>query len=79
MGCWDRSGLNVVKVSVADVCVEHEVKLEDFTKWLNRTGGSFLSVFLRAQGVSWKRIAAEMGVGVGAIYRVALEGSGKGF
>ena len=32
---------------------------------------------LRAQGVGWKRIAAEMGVGVGVgtIYRVALEGS----
>jgi DNA invertase Pin-like site-specific DNA recombinase len=30
---------------------------------------------LRGQGVGWKRIAAEMGVGVGTIYRVALEGS----
>ena len=27
------------------------------------------------QGVGWKRIAAEMGVGVGTIYRVALDGS----
>src|SRR6266851_2320236 len=26
-------GVNVVKVSVADVRVEHEVKLMDFTKW----------------------------------------------
>jgi hypothetical protein len=33
-------GFNVVKVSVADVRVEHEVKLGDFTKWLERTGGS---------------------------------------
>jgi hypothetical protein len=33
-------GLNVVKVSVAHVRVEHEVKLIDFTKWLERTGGS---------------------------------------
>ncbi len=33
-------GLNVVKVSVADVRVEHEVKMLDFTKWLDRTGGS---------------------------------------
>jgi hypothetical protein len=33
-------GLNVVKVSVADVPVEHEVKQGDFTKWLDRTGGS---------------------------------------
>jgi DNA invertase Pin-like site-specific DNA recombinase len=30
---------------------------------------------LRAQGVGWKRIAAETGVGVGTIYRVAQEGS----
>jgi hypothetical protein len=28
--------LNAVKVSVADVRVEHEVKLMDFTKWLER-------------------------------------------
>jgi hypothetical protein len=33
-------GLNVVKVSAANVRVEHEVKLMDFTKWLDRTGGS---------------------------------------
>ena len=33
-------GLNVVKVSVADVQVEHEVKMMDFTKWLDKTGGS---------------------------------------
>jgi len=30
---------------------------------------------LRAKGVGWKRIAAELGVGVGTIYRVALDGS----
>jgi hypothetical protein len=33
-------GLNMVRVSVADVRVEHEVKLMDFTKWLERTNGS---------------------------------------
>jgi hypothetical protein len=33
-------GSNVVNVSVADVRVEHEVKFVDFTKWLDRTGGS---------------------------------------
>src|ERR1700675_849987 len=33
-------GLNVVEVSVADVRVEHEVKLMDFTKWLEKPGGS---------------------------------------
>jgi hypothetical protein len=33
-------GLNVVKVSVADIRVEHEVKLMDFTKWLDRAGVS---------------------------------------
>jgi DNA invertase Pin-like site-specific DNA recombinase len=30
---------------------------------------------LRAKGVGWKRIAAEMGVGVGTIYRVAMKSS----
>jgi hypothetical protein len=33
-------GLNAVKVAVADVRVEHEVKLIDFTKWVEKTGGS---------------------------------------
>src|ERR1700757_2772274 len=33
-------GLNVVKVSVADVRVGDEVKLMEFTKWLERDGGS---------------------------------------
>jgi hypothetical protein len=33
-------GLNVVKVSVASVRVEHEVKLMNFTKWLEKKGGS---------------------------------------
>ena len=33
-------GNNVVKVSVAEVRVEHEVRLLDFMKWLDRTGGS---------------------------------------
>jgi hypothetical protein len=33
-------GLNVVSVSVANVRVEHEVKLLDLTKWLERAGGS---------------------------------------
>jgi len=33
-------GFNAVKVSVADVRVEHEVKLGNFTKWLEKAGGS---------------------------------------
>jgi hypothetical protein len=33
-------GFNFVKVSVADVRVEHQVKLKDFAKWVERTGGS---------------------------------------
>jgi hypothetical protein len=33
-------GLNAVKVSVADVRVEHEVRLQDFTKWVEKAGGS---------------------------------------
>jgi len=33
------AGCNVVKVLVANVYVEHEVKLKDFTKWLDRASG----------------------------------------
>ena|ERR1700730_3637232 len=33
-------GLNPVRVRVMNVPVEHEVKLMDFTKWLDRTAGS---------------------------------------
>jgi hypothetical protein len=33
-------GMNVVRVSVANVRVEHEVKLMDFTRWLEKPGGS---------------------------------------
>lgn len=33
-------GMNVVKVAVCDVRAEHEVRLADFTKWLERSGGS---------------------------------------
>lgn len=40
---WANSiamGLNTVKVRVTNVPVEHEVTLKDFTKWLDRSGGS---------------------------------------
>jgi hypothetical protein len=33
-------GLNLVKVRVTNVAVEHEVRMMDFTKWLDRTSGS---------------------------------------
>src|ERR1700722_20036440 len=33
-------GLNAVKVQVTNVSVEHEVKMTDFTKWLDRSSGS---------------------------------------
>ena len=49
-------GLNVVKVSVADVRVEHEVKLGDFTKWLERRGNTPREVIDR------KKIKAILGV-----------------
>lgn len=29
----------IVKVSISDVRVEHQVRLADFTKWLERTNG----------------------------------------
>jgi hypothetical protein len=39
-GAGIAQGLNVVRVSVADVRDEHEVRLMDFTKWLESAGGS---------------------------------------
>jgi len=33
-------GLNTVKVSVSNVHVEHEVRLQDFSKWLEKHGGT---------------------------------------
>jgi hypothetical protein len=33
-------GFQTVKVRVTDIPVEHEVRLLDFTKWLERKGGS---------------------------------------
>ena len=33
-------GLNVVKISVANVRVDHEVKMVDFERWLEKPGGS---------------------------------------
>jgi len=33
-------GLNSVKVRATNVAVEHEVRLKDFTAWLDRNGGS---------------------------------------
>jgi hypothetical protein len=40
-----------------------------------RTLQAWTETLYSAKDVGWKRIAAEMGVGVGTIYRVALEGS----
>src|SRR5258707_2750742 len=52
-------GHGVVKVSVTDVRVEHEVKLGDFTKWVERKGGSPRDVIQRQK----IREILEMGVG----------------
>jgi hypothetical protein len=49
---------NVIKVSVADVRVEHEVNLVSFSKWLDRTGVSPREVSDR------KRIRAILGIPV---------------
>jgi hypothetical protein len=48
-----------VKVSVADVRVEHEVKLADFTKWLETRGRSPREVTQR------QKIREILGMGVG--------------
>ncbi len=52
-------GPNVIKVSVGDVRVEHEVKLMDFTRWLDRTGSSPREVSDR------QRIRSILGLPVG--------------
>ena len=52
-------GNNIVKVSVADVRVEHEVRLHDFTKWLEKPHGSPREVSDR------KRLREILGMGVG--------------
>src|ERR1700733_8402006 len=52
-------GLNLVKVSVADVRIEHQVKVDDFTKWLERSGGSPREVSDR------RRIRGILGMPVG--------------
>src|ERR1700682_261599 len=49
-------GLNPVKVRVMNVPVEPEVKLMDFTKWLDRGGGSPLEMTER------KRIRTILGM-----------------
>jgi hypothetical protein len=43
-------GLNPVKVRVTNVAVEHEVRVMDFTQWLDRTGGP------PREMSDWKRI-----------------------
>jgi hypothetical protein len=48
-----------VKVSVTDVRVEHEVKLGDFTKWVERKGGSPRDVIQR------QKVREILGMGVG--------------
>jgi hypothetical protein len=40
-------GLNVIKVSVADVRVEHQVRFLNFSKWLDRVGGSPRDIITR--------------------------------
>ena len=51
-------GLNTVKVSVANVRVDHEVKMSDFEKWLEKPGGSPRQVMDR------QRIRAILGMTV---------------
>lgn len=49
-------GHNIIKVAVAEVPVVHQVKVIEFTKWLERTGGSPRDVFQR------QRIRAILGM-----------------
>src|SRR5882762_10041672 len=45
-----EQSIGLVKVSVTDVRVEHEVKLGDFTKWVERRGGAPGAVLQRGRG-----------------------------
>jgi hypothetical protein len=49
-------GMNVVHVSVANVRVDHEVKMGDFERWLEKPGGSPREVTER------QRILAILGI-----------------
>jgi hypothetical protein len=40
MGRGNPDGLAPVKVRVTDIPVDHEVKMKDFTAWLDRRGDS---------------------------------------
>ncbi len=44
-----EQSIGLVKVSVTDVRVEHEVKLGNFTKWVERKGGSPRDVIQRGK------------------------------
>jgi hypothetical protein len=48
--------MNVVHVSVANVRVDHEVKMGDFERWLEKPGGSSREVIER------QRIRAILGI-----------------
>jgi hypothetical protein len=50
------TGLNPVKIRVANPTVEHEVKLGDFTKWLERSSGAPRDIMHR------KRIRSILGM-----------------
>jgi hypothetical protein len=47
---------NIIKVSVAEIPAVHQVKVVEFTKWLERTGGSPRDVIQR------QRIRAILGM-----------------
>jgi hypothetical protein len=49
-------GLNSVRVRVTNVPVEHEVRLIDFTKWLEKNGGS------PREMSDWQRIKSIPGI-----------------
>ena len=63
---WDSGlpqGHNIIKVTVAEVPVEHQVKVIEFTKWLKRT---------RCNGQRWKANSGLSGTDDGATCEVHL-------
>jgi hypothetical protein len=58
---WVRGipdGFAPVRVRVIDIPVDHELKMKDFTAWLDRTGNS------PKEGIDRKKIRAILGVSV---------------
>lgn len=72
-------GLNTIQVSVQDISIEHSVKIQDFTAWLERTSGSPKQISKRSrikEILGLRKIRAQSQF---ALMENTLETSPKGF